>query len=267
MKRGEYEAVALVSFCMYDETPLKLRQRKEGHDEAERRHHILKLMQCEVFLAISLKEVSSGRMVMLRLPVPAHLSELDRATGENTKAAVQVQISLPEVQPFASTCPHVFAVMTGDRASSNDCAEDGFYCETPSIPRRRLTCAPHCISTAQGRAYGAVASDISGQIAASLTQNQNSYIFREEVEKVLLASVHPTDVMPDRRGEAAAHRKALLDLCLPNRDATSVKRCACIELLLPGDFSSDVIIWYVPNLQTCNVGLWAKKVARVLFPC
>ena len=77
----------------------------------------------------------------------------------------------------------------------------------------------------------------------SLTQNQNSYIFREEVEKVLLASVHPTDVMPDRRGEAAAHRKALLDLCLPNRDVTSVKRRACIELLLPGDFASDVIIW------------------------
>ena len=216
VKRGEYESVALVSFCMYDETPLKLQQHKdkvqEGHDEAERRHHILKLMQCEVVLAISLKEVCSGRMVMLRLPVPTHLSELDRATVENTKDPMQVQVSLPQVELFASTCPHVFAVMTGDRASSNDCAEDGFYFETPSMPRLRLTCALHCISTAQGRAYGAVAADISGQIAVSLTQNQSSYIFREEIEKVLLASAHPTDVMPDRHGEAAAHRKALLDL-------------------------------------------------------
>ena len=82
----------------------------------------------------------------------------------------------------------------------------------------------------------------------------------------MLASVHPTDVMPDRHGEAAAHRKALLDLCLPKRDVTSVKRRACIDLLLPGDFASDVIIWYVPNMQMFNVGLWAKNVARVLFP-
>ena len=111
---------------------------------------------------------------MLRLPAPTHLSELDRATGENTKAAMQVQLSLPLVELFASTCPHVFAVMTGDRASSNYCAEDGFYFETPLIPRLRLTCAPHCISTAQGRAYGAVSADISGQIAVSLTQNQSS---------------------------------------------------------------------------------------------
>ena len=137
-KRGEYEAVALVSFCMYDETPLKLRQHKdkaqEGHDEAERRHHILKLMQCKVVFAISLKEVCCGRMVMLRLPVPTHLSEFDRATGENTKAAMQVQLSLPKVELFASTCPHVFAVMTGDPASSNDAPRTDLTSRRPRFP-------------------------------------------------------------------------------------------------------------------------------------
>ena len=254
---------------MYDETPLKLRQQKDDKNAAEhseRRHHILKVMQCEFALAITLREVSSGKVVMLRLPVPTHLSELDRATGENTKGAVQAQVLVAEVNLFIGICPHVFSVMTGDRASSNDCAEDGFYFSAPNIPRLRLTCAPHCISTAQGRAYGAVALDMSGQIAASLVQSMNSHILREEIENVLLASVHPTDIMPNRHGEAAAYRKAILDLCIPSCDNTSIKRRASLEVLLPGDFCSDVILWYVPNLQHCNVGLWAKKVARLLFP-
>ena len=137
---------------------------------------------------------------------------------------MQAQLSLDQLPNFAALCSHVFSVMTGDRASSNDCCEDGFYFETPSVPRFRLTCAPRCISTAQGRTYGFVSVDISGQIAVSLVQNQISHVFREEIEAVLLASVHPADVMPDRSCKAAGHRKALLDLCFLTRDAASVKQ-------------------------------------------
>ena len=155
--------------------------------------------------------------------------------------------SLDQLPNFAALYSHVFSVMTGDRASSNDCCEDGFYFETPTVPRLRLTCAPHCISTAQGRTYGSVSVDISGQLAVSLVQIQNSHVFCKETEAVLLASVHPSDVMPDRSCEAAGHRKALLDLSFPTRESASVKRRLQIEIVSPGGFSSDVILWYVPN--------------------
>ena len=215
---------------------------------------------------MALQERSTDKLVLLRIPVPCHISEIDRGTGETMKFALAAQLELPQLRQLASVCSHVMHVTTGDRAAANDCCEDGFYFEQPSVPRLRLSCTPHCISTAQGRTYGCVADDMSGMIAASLVQNQNSYILRQEIEKVLLASVCLTTVMPAEDSECMWRRTALFDAVFPGRAAAVVKRRAQLELLLHGDFSHDLVLWVVPCVASADVTLWAKKVAWLLYP-
>ena len=152
-QRQEVEIVVVVTFLMYDETPLRLRGRAQtSKSEAgvveqphvESSSSILKLMQHEMVIAISLLDLGTQKRLLLQIPVACHIHHLESTTGENTKASLDVFLFLPKLSDITRLAKHHFHVSTADRASSNDCCEDGMYFASPQVPRLRLSCAPHC---------------------------------------------------------------------------------------------------------------------------
>ena len=117
---------------------------------------VCKLFQSEATVAVLTQCTEPpGEYKLIELPLNTSLQLLERCTGETTLAALQEQLHITGIKYLRdlNTSEVDTDACTADRAGANDRGEDGF-CHLSTVPRMRLPCVIHMVSTAQGRWTG-----------------------------------------------------------------------------------------------------------------
>ena len=125
---------------------------------------------------------------MFAMPQP--LSVLERGTANCLVQAIEQTHSFPHLAAVRKLAKTNLDFSCADRASSNNAAEDIIHARE-NVPRCRLPCLVHCVSTAQGRSWCIVSDDISGAIGLALEMGHTGRVdrFRECIVFVLVSSI------------------------------------------------------------------------------
>lgn len=289
IERGALVAVSTFVVGLYDETPLVMRGPPgcsggaRWNPEAEGTlvslpqentivvsqrsdKGVCKLVQGECTLAVLLQCAGGGQHFLMVMPCALPLHWVDRTTGETLKVALEEQSGFVNLDRLRAKCIHNFDLSIADRATSNDRVEDALYQARPEVSRMRLPCVIHMCSTAQGRSFGSIGSDVAGIVAGAIVQQPAGApaSFRACIAEVLEASVRQCDAArPPADHRRAVHRDALLSLVLPDTKAGRA-RAAELRLLFTGNLESDHIDVHIPG-QALDVKAWALRLSHALL--
>ena len=235
-----------------------------------------KLFQADLQTAIlTVDERGAFSCQIATLPCPINV--IDKGSAKCLKQAVTSASSCPHWSALCSADPDVFAadIACADRAKANDLTEDSIYAES-GMPRLRLPCFAHIMSTGQGRGFNSVSKDLSGAIAVGLYMKQSGQAtsMRKCIADTLLHGVHDViDAPPlEPHHESCIFLDGLLCLCLPNSECGRSRHEQPMKEL-PGDARQDVIVLRVPGSGADGFDLttwlrgWAARVSRLLLPC
>ena len=281
---NKLKIVGVFRFVSYDETPLPIRahdaetsdQQKEKCVKSEKTvSGTTKLFQADLQVAV-LTVDNRGEYACSIASLPCPINVIDKGTAKCLKQAVTSASSCPYWPQLCSADPEVFAadIVTADRAKANDLTEDSIYAES-GMPRMRLPCFAHIMSTGQGRGFSTISDDISGAIAVGLYMKTCGQVgsFRRCIADSLFHAV--SDVLdgpplpPEH--ESRVYLDGLLRVCLSNNEA-GASRHEQLMAGLSGDVRQDAIVLRVPGSgapgfdQSAWLRTWASRVSRLLLP-
>jgi hypothetical protein len=181
MKLDKVEGLAILTHLMYDETPLKLRLKDSSKNDSGVVATV-KVFQGDLQVGFLVRDVGSGKVQLITIPVVLPLLPMDANTAEAMRLAIRLWFgTLKGLGEFGEHFDHTIDMAVSDRAASNLRMERFFSNESSS--RLWLPCVIHQISTAQGRQLDLVKPDITGLVRLSLAMRPAGAIGRlKEVE-------------------------------------------------------------------------------------
>ena len=297
IERGSIQLIAVIRTTCYDETPLPMRSCR-AHQEKPRlnvdRPDVklpsdwaqiveenrlacfmkdrgrMKIVQTSVHLSCIFEVQDTKEMRCWNMPLPCPLAVVDRATAASLAANVLEQLTVPAVEDLCKKAPFLQDISVRDNASANMGCDELLYALGGQSLFLRVPCGAHGISNAQGYAFSAMQSAMTGIIASSLAMRPggSTQTLRACIALVLRRSVHVHVGVqaPPPDDCRALHRKAVFDLCLRN-DGAGIRRRANLELLLNGDLQSEEVHLYLASdSMEVDVQAWSEAVAEMLLP-
>ena len=258
---GQLRIVSVMRILSYDETPLMLRTADNAPSQSQPSksacHHkqkgtSSKLLQVDSEYCVVSQSLETGEYLAVSVTLPLPLVILESGKGRCLRAALMQHCDdIPQLAMLRDASQIVFHLdaSTCDRAASNDSAEDQLYFHEHglSVPRLRLPCFAHMVSTAQGKGFNIVQHIVTGIISTGLYMKQAGQLKRFQLacRDVLILSV--VDVLDIRlQPEPNDRLEALLGLALPGTNAGQVL-AEDLRELLTGDIDSEYI--YICELQ------------------
>ena len=234
---GQLRIVSVMRFLSYDETPLTLRiadnapsqsQPSKSACHQKQKGTSSKLLQVESEYCVVSQSLETGEYLAVSVTLPLPLVILESGKGRCLRAALMQHCDdIPQLAMLLDASQIVFHLdaSTCDRAASNDSAEDQLYFHEHglSVPRLRLPCFAHMVSTAQGKGFNIVQHIVTGIISTGLYMKLAGQPkrFRLACRDVLILSV--VDVLDIRlQPEPNDRLEALLGLALPGTNAGQV---------------------------------------------
>jgi hypothetical protein len=173
---GRLAPVALISYTVYDETPLKCATRfgrKLGDESVANRvphsdmaAELLKIENMELVIAVVVK--AGDQLIMFHTEFACPSQGADRTSGEVVKHQLNESKALLNYRSFESQYPLSLSFSTRDRAGGNLRAERGCMFRDPGVLYFGQWCIIHCLHCAFGHSLGVLGPITSGCIAVGL---------------------------------------------------------------------------------------------------
>ena len=283
LSSGTMEAGALITYVVYDETPMKsgMRRTRESRFGSKRLktssvdQQLLKIENTELIMGFLLKKPNSDEHIFFYTELVCPLQIADRSTGE----VVLQQLIDQERLPFLDGLRGAFAIKlhlsTRDRAAGNLRGERGYQIKMPDSIFLGQWCSVHCVHSVVGKALQSVTPMVSGAISVALTMKSSGVgMFQECIAAVLLksADVHIGGMPPAVDSDCFQFRRSVLDSWVGELPSAPVqKRRVILELKLRGNWQSDKVDVFLPPGVTDEdlqgvLQEWAEDVAEALCP-
>ena len=286
IRAGKWRGLLFIKQRLYDETPLRLRDRREGGQAA-----VCKVLQSYFRIGLLIQEIDTGRRHFYFGVVPTWLQPLPNKRAETTMSA---QLLLEQSVPFLDDCCHEFdmalQLITTDRDPANAKAECAMlhhhlHCSSSNSSSSKLhllhlPCDVHKASTCLTSMFKLVEPVVSGMLNFSLLLRPHGHVklFRACVMEIIREKFRVIIGKPPG-GEMLAYRKQVYKLFLSsthsNADiarksqAVRQEQVKILDFFLNGDLRHDrQIVWYSPFPVSREVGLQmvSKYVPYALLP-
>lgn len=261
LNQNRYKPLLCISKLRYDETPLRMRideynmflGASSSTSASGSDYRFAKILRTEWELGWLVIDKFTGDRQLFTTMVPVPLSAIERNTAECISAVLKSNLArLPEMRAFAAAFQSKLSMSVVDRFSANFRAEahmKSLSGDTSLV----LTCAVHKIASSTKRATNIHEDTLSGlvNLALSLEGAGNLDSLRRIMQEIFedeLLIIH--DQPPE--GDVAAHRRAVLDLCIPISGSRKFQG-------KQGREGSPSIRWQIQtylNLKSSTIVLW-----------
>ena len=295
MERGTIKLHGVITTTSFDETPLPMRScRSQEHARLNvdrqdvtipsnwaeivesnqlmslmKDQGTMKIVQSNVLITCVFEEEETQQMRCWNMPLPCPLAVVDRATASTMAANLLEQLTIPALEHLRAKAEFWQDISVRDSAPANLGCDEILYAVGGDALRLRVPCGAHGTSNAQGYAFQAMQTDISGMIACALAMRPggSTQTLRASIAVVLERSVHVHVAQPPPPDDCRAlYRKALFDLCLRS-DGAGLRRRSNLEMLLNGDLQSEEVhVYMASETVELDARAWSEAVAELLLP-